>query len=473
MVLSNKIYSLRGVRLFAPFLLLLLLPACHLEVLDPIRNGLIAEFDYAFSNQEGDVPIQVNFVNRSTEAVSYRWDFGDGSVLSTEFNPSHEYTKAGDYTVTLTAINEMGEEDFISIPLTLNSRKFVKEWPLGGNSGFVFTGFAPVGDSAYLFSGSGSYYPSGSVLTDLYGDTLVTPLSVGSFGVGELITNVPGYYVGESFANSIRYESNGTVHTSSFSQPDLFLIGQFEDFGYPRHIVFETEGEDGGASSIYFGSEGRPGLRPIRPKIMNFFAGGLISSWPVTLEQFCRLMGIAISPEGGVIGIGFQSSNCEGMLRIEELNSEGTQLKFKNLNIPLGSDSWKIVPGDPGQYIAVGAYPRDNRLLLYLLDNDYNVLSQNFIGTDEEISGLKATKSRDGGSVFIVGKSLSNIKAYKVSNNGSSIWNQSYNFPTAITSVRDIYAASDCGLLIYGSYYEGFNADAPLIIKTDQDGLVE
>ncbi len=46
----------------------------------------------------------ITFTNTSIDALTYSWDFGDGnsSVLD---NPTNTYTLAGQYTVTLTAIN--------------------------------------------------------------------------------------------------------------------------------------------------------------------------------------------------------------------------------------------------------------------------------------------------------------------------------------------------------------------------------
>jgi hypothetical protein len=46
----------------------------------------------------------VQFLNNSTAATSYSWNFGDGNV-STENNPSHNYGTDGSYTVTLEASN--------------------------------------------------------------------------------------------------------------------------------------------------------------------------------------------------------------------------------------------------------------------------------------------------------------------------------------------------------------------------------
>lgn len=48
-------------------------------------------------------PVDVKFTNSSTNAESYKWDFGDGN-FSTEKDPTHRYLLSGNYTVTLTAI---------------------------------------------------------------------------------------------------------------------------------------------------------------------------------------------------------------------------------------------------------------------------------------------------------------------------------------------------------------------------------
>ncbi|MEM9337489.1 MAG: PKD domain-containing protein [Bacteroidota bacterium] len=47
-----------------------------------------------------------SFINASSIAsndLDYRWDFGDGSSVSTTADPSHDYTRTGTFTVTLTA----------------------------------------------------------------------------------------------------------------------------------------------------------------------------------------------------------------------------------------------------------------------------------------------------------------------------------------------------------------------------------
>ncbi|MGB9133681.1 MAG: PKD domain-containing protein [Methanosarcina sp.] len=57
---------------------------------------------------EGYAPLTVQFTDLSEKATSWNWNFGDGTVNSTVQNPTHVYSTAGNYTVTLTAINSAG-----------------------------------------------------------------------------------------------------------------------------------------------------------------------------------------------------------------------------------------------------------------------------------------------------------------------------------------------------------------------------
>jgi PKD repeat protein len=51
----------------------------------------------------GQAPLMVQFTDQSTGTITaWDWNFGDGSAHSSVQNPSHTYTSAGDFTVTLT-----------------------------------------------------------------------------------------------------------------------------------------------------------------------------------------------------------------------------------------------------------------------------------------------------------------------------------------------------------------------------------
>lgn len=77
---------------------------------DPIvePDPVIADFDWAL--QEGSDSVVV-FTNKSLNATSYSWNFGDGSAASTEENPVHTFRTGTAFTVTLTATGEGGTDD--------------------------------------------------------------------------------------------------------------------------------------------------------------------------------------------------------------------------------------------------------------------------------------------------------------------------------------------------------------------------
>lgn len=63
--------------------------------------------NYDLSATAGCPPVTVDFTNNSTNAVTYLWDFGDGSTSPQE-NPSHTYNSPGTYDVTLYAFGVSG-----------------------------------------------------------------------------------------------------------------------------------------------------------------------------------------------------------------------------------------------------------------------------------------------------------------------------------------------------------------------------
>ena len=62
---------------------------------------------------------KIAFTNTSLNAVSYAWDFGDGSVAVTDAAPVYTYAAAGTYTVTLTATGVTGSADAVKKTATV------------------------------------------------------------------------------------------------------------------------------------------------------------------------------------------------------------------------------------------------------------------------------------------------------------------------------------------------------------------
>ncbi len=77
---------------------------------------------FTLDTNTGDAPLTVNFTNASTgDNLTYAWDFGDGSPVSAEQNPSHVYNQAGTYNASLTATNNVGTNTTAPQSITVNT----------------------------------------------------------------------------------------------------------------------------------------------------------------------------------------------------------------------------------------------------------------------------------------------------------------------------------------------------------------
>ena len=81
---------------------LLFIGSCSKDAITPTPT---ASFTYVKSSTTA--PSTIQFTSSVTNTTSYAWNFGDGSSSNVE-NPSHTYTAAGDYNVSLTVTGEGG-----------------------------------------------------------------------------------------------------------------------------------------------------------------------------------------------------------------------------------------------------------------------------------------------------------------------------------------------------------------------------
>ena len=82
--------------------------ACTSTVVGTVVNiGVMPVAGFTFV----DLDATVSFSNSSTDALTYAWDFGDGTTAAAS-DPMHTYTQDGSFQACLTAINDCGQDVF-------------------------------------------------------------------------------------------------------------------------------------------------------------------------------------------------------------------------------------------------------------------------------------------------------------------------------------------------------------------------
>jgi len=71
---------------------------------------------------------EIRFLNYSTNAVQFRWKFGDGAA-SESFEPVHIYSKYAKYNVSLVAISDWGCSDSLTVINAFSDSKYYIEFP--------------------------------------------------------------------------------------------------------------------------------------------------------------------------------------------------------------------------------------------------------------------------------------------------------------------------------------------------------
>jgi PKD repeat protein len=133
---------------------------------------------------------KVTFTNTSTNAVSYLWNFGDGTPTSTLQNPIHTYLSDGNYTVSLTATNNCNSVTYTKDVLIVTPPKasFGVVNPSGcAPFSVTYSNTSSANASTYQWTFTGGN-PSSSTLKN----PIVTYDNAGNFGATLVVSNAAG-----------------------------------------------------------------------------------------------------------------------------------------------------------------------------------------------------------------------------------------------------------------------------------------
>jgi len=104
-----------------------------ISVSEPDKNPPVADFTASVTT--GSAPLKVRFMDASTGSPSsWEWDFGDGSSSSVKNPPTHTYTAAGNYSVSLTVTNADGTDSVTRDDYIIVEGGGVPFWLLAGGA---------------------------------------------------------------------------------------------------------------------------------------------------------------------------------------------------------------------------------------------------------------------------------------------------------------------------------------------------
>ncbi len=145
--------------------------------------------NFSSNVSSGYAPLTVQFNDSSENATEWGWNFGDSSN-STDQNPTHIFSTAGNYTVNLTASNANGTDTKFAT-ITVSEPPV---YPAASFSSDVISGFAPLSvqftDSSGNTTGWNWNFGDGNTSTEQNPTHIYS--SVGSYAVNLTVSNGNG-----------------------------------------------------------------------------------------------------------------------------------------------------------------------------------------------------------------------------------------------------------------------------------------
>eukprot|EP01117_Protostelium_nocturnum_P019936 TRINITY_DN876_c0_g1_i2.p1 TRINITY_DN876_c0_g1~~TRINITY_DN876_c0_g1_i2.p1 ORF type:complete len:713 (+),score=259.83 TRINITY_DN876_c0_g1_i2:227-2365(+) len=194
-------------------------------------SSVIAPYAYAAAYPtKGPGPLSVQFssdgtFDRANRPVTFLWTFGDGSNVTTLPNPLHTFTRDGEYTVTLTAINDAGKYQNKTISIKVGANYVMPQV----NMTIVETTYTTIAVSDHLSPLTATPEDGGSGFP-------AAPLTYGNWKFYDgLVSNQLAFSVNTNVQGlKVRWEAQ-TVHTNHI---------------HPDTIVKETNGFSSDAMSL-------------------------------------------------------------------------------------------------------------------------------------------------------------------------------------------------------------------------------
>jgi PKD repeat protein len=454
--------------------------SCDLErIEDVIPTAAQPVAAFTITNGGCLAPCQVVFTNQSTDAAAFEWNFGDGTPVSNQHNPTHTYEQPGDFIVELTATGP-GGGDTETKPLTIGTRTFKKTF--GGTGDDEGLSVQQTTDGGYVLFGVTKSEGAGG--SDFF---LVKTDPTGAQAWKKTFGNTE-----DDVGMSVRQTSDGGYILLGFAlsaggtQVKLKLLkanssgNQLWEKIYGVNVsalkACVQQTTDGGyilLGSVLTGP-GNPDFYIVKTDQ----SGNL--SWQKIYERPGIQWGSSVqqTSDGGYILSGTGTSGSFDIYLIKT-DQTGNPVWEKNIGGTNSESGWWVQQTTDGGYILAGAtlsYGAGGYdVYLVKTDNAGNqVWSKTFGGTASE-SGYAVQQTSDGGFVIVgstesEGAGSSDFYLIKTDNAGNLTWKK--NFGGANEDIGySVQQARDGGYILLGHTrsFGGGGADFYLI-KTDKNG---
>lgn len=152
----------------------------------------------------------ITFENRTTGADSYAWDFGD-HFTSAEVDPVHRYSTGGEKTVSLTATNKHGSDNY-ALKVDIYNGKSSYQVKNSTSITLSLSSFFWDGDEIQDFVMHGTML-SGAITDTIY--TSRNKISLGGTMLGVTFVVTSDFQINENSHNIIVIDGNTPVYTKS------------------------------------------------------------------------------------------------------------------------------------------------------------------------------------------------------------------------------------------------------------------
>jgi PKD repeat protein len=242
--------------------------------------------DFTGNPTNGNAPLTVYFTDLSSNnPTSWDWTFGDGGTSQAQ-DPSHEYTSASDYTVSLEACNSAGCDtetkpnyisvtegqppvaDFVGDPLSGNAPLTVYFTDLSSNDPtswdwtFGDGGTSQAQGPSHEYTGEGQYTVS-LTAANAYGEDTETKPNYITVTSGE-----GGDYYPGSYEIDVGTYVSGDLSDLQASDDSYLVVDSAKQTGKQSTYIFYTFDTGlSSLSSLTITSESHPSLAPQRERI--------------------------------------------------------------------------------------------------------------------------------------------------------------------------------------------------------------